>query len=134
MSRIDWRHAFLLSLLGLVDAGLAIYTTMSSSYEPFVWLVIYIAWFVLLARKRPAAPVAQALATSLLSAVWVALSQNALFGTYAANHPDVADQAKALSTFQRVAGFTFSAFTFAILLGLFLGFLLRWQLQRTDAV
>ena len=132
MPRIDPRHALLLSLLGLVDAAVAIFTPLGQAYEPYVWLAIYAVWYILIVRLRPAAPIWQALATSMLSALWVAIAENALFGVYATNHPDVAAMVAGITPLQRVAGFTVTAFTYALTLGLLLGYLVRGQLRRGE--
>lgn len=132
MARVDWRHAVLWSLLGLASALLFTFTTLKPMpWELVGWLVIYIAWYVALMRLRPAAPIAQALATSLLSAVWVALVQNGLFDTYLRNHPEYTAQYGALSVGARVGLITATAFGFGLVLGAILGLIVRWRLRAT---
>lgn len=133
MPRIDWRHAFTWSLLGLASAVLFTFTKLNPQpWEIVGWLVIYVAWYVALMRRRPEAPVAQSLATSLLSGVWVALVQNAFFGTYIANHPEyAADYAKLGSVAIRYAMIAGTALGFGLVLGGILGFIVRWRLRST---
>lgn len=134
MSRIDWRHAVTWSLLGLASALLFTFTTLPPMpWELVGWLVIYVAWYVALMRRRPAAPLAQALATSLLSAVWVAVVQNAFFGTYLANHPEYVAQYGALGVGARVGAIAATAFGFGLVLGAVLGLIVRWRLRAAPA-
>ena len=133
MPRIDWRHAVTWSLLGLVSAVLFTFTTLNPQpWEIVGWLVIYVTWYVALMRRRPEAPVAQALATSLLSGVWVAVVQNAFFGTYIANHPEYqAEYDKLGSDVIRAALIAGTALGFGLVLGGILGLIVRWRLRST---
>lgn len=132
MSRIDWRHAGTWSLLGLANALLFTFTKIDPMpWELAVWLVVYVAWYVALVRRRPEAPFAQALATSLLSAVWVTVVQNALYDTYLANHLQYAEEYASLSLGARIGITTLTASAFGLVLGAALGSIVRRRLLRT---
>ncbi len=134
MARVDWRHALVWSLLGLGNALLFTFTKLDPMpIELAVWFVVYAVWYVVLMRRRPAAPVAQALAMSLLSAVWVAGVQNALYTTFVANHPEYASEYGSLSTAARVGITSFTAAAFGLVLGAILGLIVRWRLRAAAA-
>ena len=134
MPRIDWRHASAWSLLGLASAALFTFTKLQPMpWEIVGWLAIYVAWYFALLRRRPEAPMAQTLATSLLSGVWVAVVQNAFFATYLTNHPEFHAQYDALSVGARIGVIAGTALGFGLALGGILGLIVRWRL-RADGI
>lgn len=87
---MNWKLIFQLSLFGLVMAFATVYWIPSKT-EPFFWLVIFIICAYLIATKCSGNYFLHGFLVSLVNCVWITGVHVALYTTYMANHPDMAE-------------------------------------------
>lgn len=82
---MNWRLVLQLSLFGLV-MGVATVFFISSSVEPFCWLVVFLVSAYAIARGAPARPFAHGVSVGLANSVWVTAAHVLLVNQYLARH------------------------------------------------
>ena len=82
---MNWRLIFQLSLFGLV-MGVATVFVISSSVEPFCWLVVFLISAYAIARGAPAKPFVHGVCVGLANSVWVTGAHILLANEYLARH------------------------------------------------
>jgi hypothetical protein len=80
---------FQLSLFGLAMAIGTVFF-ISSSIEPFCWLVIFLICAYIIAKKCTEKYFLHGLLVSLVNSVWITAAHVIFFDTYIANHPEEA--------------------------------------------
>src|SRR6185369_15300485 len=82
---MNWRLVLLLSLFGLA-MGIATVFLVPSKVEPLVWLAIFLACAVIIARRAPGKYFLHGLCVSLFNSVWITAAHVLLFDSYIATH------------------------------------------------
>ena len=83
---MNWKLILQLSMFGLA-MGLATVFFISSTVEPFCWLVVFIACAYVIARRAPGRPFLHGVAVGLANSIWVTASHALLVNEYLARHP-----------------------------------------------
>lgn len=84
---MNWKLIFLLSLFGLA-IGLAGVFLVSSTVEPFCWLIVFIISAIAIAKKAPGRYFLHGFLVNLLNSAWVTAAHLALYDKYIAFHPE----------------------------------------------
>ena len=82
---MNWKLILQLSLFGLV-MGVATVFFISSSVEPFCWLVVFLISAYTIARGAPGGPFLHGVSVGLANSVWVAGAHILLVDQYLARH------------------------------------------------
>jgi len=98
---MNWRLVLLLSLFGLA-MGIATVFLVPSKVEPLVWLAIFVACAVIIAKRAPGKYFLHGLCVSLLNSVWITASHVLLFDHYIASHAQEAAMMKGMPIAPRV--------------------------------
>jgi len=87
---LDFKLILMLSLFGLVMAVATVFV-VPPKLEPVLWLPIFVACAILVARAGVPRPFLHGFLVSLVNCVWITSAHMALAGTYLANHPEEAE-------------------------------------------
>jgi hypothetical protein len=98
---MNWRLILALSLFGLV-MGIATVFIVPSTVEPIVWLAIFIACAVIIARRAPGKYFLHGLCVSLVNSVWITTAHVLLFDSYVAHHAQELARMKGMPLAPRV--------------------------------
>ena len=82
---MNWKLILQLSLFGLV-MGVATVFVISSSVEPFCWLVVFLVSAYAIARGAPGRPFLHGVCVGLANCVWVTGTHIVLADQYLARH------------------------------------------------
>jgi hypothetical protein len=82
---MNWKLILQLSLFGLV-MGVATVFVISSSVEPFCWLVVFLVSAYAIARGAPDRPFAHGVCVGLANSVWVTAAHILLIDQYLVRH------------------------------------------------
>jgi hypothetical protein len=83
---MDRRLIFTLSLFGVAMAVAGVFG-LTGRAEPIVWLLIFVIYAVVIARRAPGRFFLHAFAVSVLNGIWIAVIHAAFFPTFIANNP-----------------------------------------------
>jgi hypothetical protein len=83
---MNWKLILQLSLFGLA-MGIGTVFFISSSVEPFFWLVIFIVSAYLIATRATGRYFRHGLFVGIANSVWITATHVALFDAYVARHP-----------------------------------------------
>src|SRR5690349_19410370 len=83
---MNWKLIVQLSLFGLV-MGVATVFFISSSVEPFCWLVVFLVSAYAIARGAAGRPFVHGVCVGLANSVWVTGAHVLLMNQYIARHP-----------------------------------------------
>lgn len=83
---MNWKLILQLSVFGLV-MGVATVFVISSSVEPFCWLVVFLISAYAIARGAPGRPFLHGVCVGLANSVWVTAAHILLVDQYLARHP-----------------------------------------------
>lgn len=86
---MNWKLILGLSLIGLA-MGIATVFWVPSNIEPLVWLVIFVASALVIARRCGSRPFLHGLLVSVANSIWITAAHVLLFDTYLAHHPQEA--------------------------------------------
>jgi hypothetical protein len=98
---MNWRLIFALSLFGLA-MGVATVFVVPSNVEPIVWLAIFIACAVIIAKRAPGKFFLHGLCVSLVNSVWITAAHVLLFDSYIATHAREAEMTRSMPLAPRV--------------------------------
>lgn len=87
---MNWKLILQLSLFGLVMAFATVFW-IPSSIEPIFWLVIFLVCAYLIAKRAPGKFFLHGFMVSMVNCVWITTAHAALFSTYIAKHPEMAE-------------------------------------------
>jgi hypothetical protein len=87
---MNWKFIFQLSLFGLVMAFATVFW-IPSIIEPAFWLAIFSLCAYLIAKRAPGKYFLHGFMVSMVNCVWITTAHAALFSTYIANHPEMAE-------------------------------------------
>jgi hypothetical protein len=82
---MNWKLILQLSLFGLV-MGVATVSFISSSIEPYCWLVVFLISAYAIARRAPGRPFVHGVCVGLANSVWVTGAHILLVDQYLAHH------------------------------------------------
>jgi hypothetical protein len=85
---IKWKLIFSLSLVGVAVAIAGVFGWMGK-IEPFLWLVIFVLYAVVIAKKVDGRFFLHGFLVSVVNGVWIAVIHSLFFPTYMANNPDM---------------------------------------------
>ena len=77
-----------LSLFGIAMAIAAVFG-LTKNIEPFLWLIIFIFYAVIIARNTTEKRFLHGFLVSVLNGAWIAIIHSAFFSTYIANNPEM---------------------------------------------
>ncbi|MBI1804882.1 MAG: hypothetical protein HY033_11705 [Ignavibacteriae bacterium] len=84
---MNWKLIFALSLFGVAMAFAAVFGLIQH-IEPLLWLVIFIVYAIVIARKTSEKRFLHGFAVSVVNGIWICLIHATFFSTYAANNPE----------------------------------------------
>lgn len=119
---MNWKLILQLSLFGLVMAFATVFW-IPSGIEPAFWLVIFLVCAYLIAKRTPGKHFLHGFLVSMVNCVWITTAHAALFSTYIANHPEMAQMSATMPLADRPRLMVLiSGPVFGVLSGLVLGF------------
>ena len=128
--KYSWSLVLLLSLTGVVMGLLTSLVGLPQSVEASVWMGFYVAWGVVILKRR-ASPFTSALVASVLSGVWTGSLQIALGDAYIAHNPWYAEEIAKAGGMQPTAVMIF-ALGMGVAWGVLVGGIL-WVITRARA-
>jgi len=120
---MNWKLIFGLSLFGLA-IGVAGVSVLSSTLEPFAWLIAFLISAYLIARFASGWYFVHGLLVALVNSVWVTAAHLLFYATYIAHHPEFVQMIAATPLWNRPRVFMLAQMPVAglisgIVLGLF---------------
>lgn len=85
---MSWKIVFLLSLFGVV-VGFADVYGLSGIAQIIVWLIVFVIFAVVIARRRESDYFVHALLASMLAGFWVGVVHAVFIGTFVAHNPQL---------------------------------------------
>ena len=110
-----------LSLTGIAMGLLTALVGLPPAIEPWLWLVIYVAWIALVVRYRVARPFWTIVLGSVATGVLASVIQVALFWQYRANNPWIADELKGTGRTGYLASFLWQGILAGAVFGIVAG-------------
>jgi hypothetical protein len=94
---MNWKLVLMLSGFGVVMA-LGTVFVIPPAIEPVVWLAIFVACAIVIARSKAPKPFLHGFAVSVVNSVWVTAAHVAFFDTYMGGHPREAAMSAGMSS------------------------------------
>lgn len=88
---MNWKLIFSLSLIGIAIAFAGVFG-MPGSIEPYVWLVVFIFYAVVIVKSLEGKYFLHAFMVSAVNGVWIGIIHALFVPTYLANHPEMLEQ------------------------------------------
>ena len=88
---MNWKLIFVLSLFGLAMAVGSLFGL--GMLEPLLWLIIFIIYAWLIARRAPGKYFLHGFLTSVVNSVWMTAIHGTFFSIYAKNNPQFVQSA-----------------------------------------
>ena len=86
---MNWKLIFTLSLFGVAMAVASVFG-LTRKIEPLLWLVIFVACAIFIARYCVAKYFLHGFLLSLIDGIWISLIHAAFFSTFIKNNPEMA--------------------------------------------